>query len=122
MFPGPSALPCPGALASWKAPGPDLANWESLFGNIAALHQLQDVNTVELWHPSRVLGKEAPANQGSGQLGIYLSVHLVLRWTLPMSVLKESPGKAGVPPSHLSKKGSSSGSPTLGPAHFYLTF
>lgn len=39
-----------------------------------------------------------------------------------MSVLKESPGKAGVPPSQLKKKGSASGSPTLGPAHFYLTF
>lgn len=66
MFPGPSLLPCPGAPASWKAPGPDLANWESLFGNIFALHQLQDVNTMEMWHPSRVLGKEPSAIKAVG--------------------------------------------------------
>ena len=66
MFPGPSLLPCPGAPASWKAPGPDLANRGPLFGNIFALHQLQDVNTVEMRHPSRVLGQEPPAIKAVG--------------------------------------------------------
>ena len=45
-----------------------------------------------------------PSDQGSGQLGIYLSVHQVLRWTLPISVLKESPGKVGAPHVTLARK------------------
>ena len=54
--------------------------------------------------PLQGAGEGALSNQGSGQLGIYLSVHQVLRWTLPMSVLKESPGKAGVPQVTLTRK------------------
>lgn len=66
MFPGPSLLPCPGALASRNAPWPDLATWESLTGNLFALHQLQDVITVEMRCPSRVPGKETPAIKAVG--------------------------------------------------------
>lgn len=58
--------PCPGALASWSAPWPGVANWESLIGNIFALHQPQDVNTVEMWLPSRMPVKEAPAIKAVG--------------------------------------------------------
>lgn len=42
-----------GAPASGSAPWPGMANWESLIGNSFALHQPQDVNTVEMRRPSR---------------------------------------------------------------------
>lgn len=94
--------------ASWSAPWPGLANWESLTGNSFALHQPQDVNTVEMWCPSRVLGKEAPVIKAVGVR--HLSVHQILRVTLPISALKEYPGKGG----------SSSGSPALSPTPSHL--
>lgn len=55
-----------GTLASGSAPWPGVANWESLIGNSFALHQPQDVNTVEMWRPSRMLGKETPAIKAVG--------------------------------------------------------
>lgn len=82
---------CPGTPASWSAPWPGLANWESLTGNIFALYQPQDVNTVETWCPSRLLGKEAPVIKAVGIR--HLSVHQILRVTLPIFDLKEYPGK-----------------------------
>lgn len=46
---------------------------------------------MEMWCPSRVLGKEASVIKAVGIR--HLSVHQILRVTLPISVLKESPGK-----------------------------
>lgn len=76
---------CPGTPASWSAPRPGqlgVSYWEYL-----AVHQPQDVNTVEMWYPSRVLGKEAPVIKAVGIR--HLSVHQILRVTLPISVLKD---------------------------------
>lgn len=74
------------ALASGGAPWPGVANWESLTGNSFAFYQPQDVNPVEMWRPLQGAEETGPSDQGSGHLG-NLSVHQILKLTLPISVL-----------------------------------
>lgn len=102
MFPGPSPLLCPGALASWRAPGLGVASWESLIGNMFALHQPQDVNTVEMCRSSSA--RERGSQPSRRWAFRHSSVHQVLKLTLPISVFKVFPGKVGAPRAILTRE------------------